>query len=191
MKKIIATLLTSLSLGAGLMSPVFASEGGIEWDRFPTEKMNDLASLQNGAKIFVNYCLNCHSASFMRYNRLKDIGLTDEQIKGNLLFAGEKVGETMKVSMDPKQAKDFFGATPPDLTVIARSRADGSKGTGADYLYTYLRKYYRDETKATGWNNLAFPSVAMPHALWELQGQRAAKFEERKDPHDPVKTVHV
>ena len=191
MKKIIATLLTSLCLGAGLTSTALASEGGIEWDRFPTHKMNDLAALQNGAKIFVNYCLNCHSANFMRYNRLKDIGLTEEQIKGNLLFASEKVGETMKVSLDPKQAKDWFGATPPDLTVIARSRADGAKGTGADYLYTYLRKYYRDETKATGWNNLAFPSVAMPHVLWELQGVRTAKFEEQKDPHDPNKVTHV
>ena len=190
MKKVIATLLTSLCLGAGLTSTALASEGGIEWDRFPVQKMNDLASLQNGAKLFVNYCLNCHSASFMRYNRLKDIGLTDEQIKNNLLFAGEKVGETMKVSLDPKQAKDWFGATPPDLTVIARSRADGAKGTGADYLYTYLRSYYRDDTKATGWNNLAFPSVAMPHVLWELQGQRAAKFVEEKDAHDPSVTAH-
>ncbi|WP_423601294.1 cytochrome c1 [Roseateles sp. MS654] len=191
MKKIIATLLTSLCLGAGLTSTAQASEGGIEWDRFPVQKMNDLAALQHGAKLFVNYCLNCHSANFMRYNRLKDIGLTDEQIKNNLLFAGEKVGETMKVSLDPKQAKDWFGATPPDLTVIARSRADGAKGTGADYLYTYLRKYYRDETKATGWNNLAFPSVAMPHVLWELQGVRTARFEEEKDPHDPSKVAHV
>ena len=191
MKKIIATLLTSIALGSGLMSTAFASEGGIEWDRFPVTKMNDMASLQNGAKIFVNYCLNCHGANFMRYNRLKDLDLTDEQIKANLLFAGDKVGETMKVSLDPKQAKEWFGTTPPDLTVIARSRADGSKGTGADYLYTYLRKYYRDETKATGWNNLAFPSVAMPHVLWELQGVRTARFEEEKDPHDPSKVAHV
>ena len=95
----------------------------------------------------------------------------------------------MKVALDGKQAKEWFGATPPDLTVIARSRA-GSGGSGADYLYTYLRSYYRDETKATGWNNLVFPSVAMPHVLWELQGQRAARFVEVKDPHDPNKTVH-
>jgi ubiquinol-cytochrome c reductase cytochrome c1 subunit len=191
MKKLIATLLTSLSLCGGLMPMAQAAEGGIEWDRFPTQKMNDVAALQHGAKLFVNYCLNCHSASSMRYNRLKDLNLTDDQIKGNLLFAGEKVGETMKVSLDPKQAKDWFGATPPDLSVIARSRADGAKGSGADYLYTYLRKYYRDETKATGWNNLAFPSVAMPHVLWELQGIRTATFEDRPDPHDSAKVVHV
>ena len=187
MKKLIATLLTSLCMASG----AFANAGGIEWDKFPTEKMQDVAALQNGAKLFVNYCLNCHSAAYMRYNRMRDLGLTELQIKGNLMFASEKVGDTMKVAIDAKQAKDWFGATPPDLTVIARSRADGAKGSGADYLYTYLRTYYRDEGKATGWNNLAFPSVAMPHVLWELQGQRAAKFAEEADPHDHGKTTHV
>ncbi len=191
MKKLIALLVTSLALGAGLIPAAQANTAGPSWDRFPVTKMNDVAALQRGAKMFVNYCLNCHSAAYMRYNRLKDLQLTDEQIKNNLLFAGDKVGETMKVSLDPKQAKAWFGAAPPDLSVIARSRADGSKGSGADYLYTYLRKYYRDETKATGWNNLVFPSVAMPHVLWELQGVRTAKFEERPDPHDPSKVEHV
>jgi ubiquinol-cytochrome c reductase cytochrome c1 subunit len=127
----------------------------------------------------------------MRYNRMRDIGLSEIEIKNNLLFAADKVGETMKVSIDPKEAKAWFGANPPDLSVIARSRADGAKGTGADYLYTYMRSFYRDDTKATGWNNLAFPSVAMPHVLWELQGQRVAKFEEVADPHDHEKKVHV
>jgi ubiquinol-cytochrome c reductase cytochrome c1 subunit len=186
MKKLIVTLLACF----GLLSVAAASEDGIEWDKFPSEKTTDMAALQNGAKLFVNYCLNCHSASFMRYNRLRDIGLSDEQIKKNLLFAAEKVGETMKVSIDPRQAKEWFGAAPPDLSVVARSRASDSKGAGADYLYTYLRSYYRDETKATGWNNLAFPAVAMPNVLWELQGQRVARFEEVKDPHDEGKTTH-
>ncbi|RQO62378.1 cytochrome c1 [Paucibacter sp. KBW04] len=186
MKKLIATLLTCF----GLVSGAFAAGGGIQWDKFPKEKMQDVAALQNGAKLFVNYCLNCHSAAYNRYNRLRDLGLTEAQIKSNLMFAADKVGDQMKISMDPKQAKDWFGATPPDLTVIARSRADGSKGSGADYLYTYMRTFYRDDSKATGWNNLAFPSVAMPHVLWELQGQRAAKFEEVQDPHDHSKTVH-
>ena len=191
MKKLFASLLTSLALLAGVAPAAHASSEGVAWDKFPTEKMKDMAALQNGAKLFVNYCLNCHAAAFMRYNRMRDIGLSDEQIKENLLFAGEKVGETMKVSLDPKQAKEWFGGNPPDLTVIARSRADGSKGSGADYLYTYLRTYYRDETKATGWNNLAFPNVGMPHVLWELQGQRKAVFAEQPDPHDHHKTVHV
>ena len=187
MKKLIATLL----IGLGLIGAAHASEGGTPWDKFPKEKMEDVASLQNGAKLFVNYCLNCHSAAYMRYNRLRDLGLTEAQIKGNLMFASEKVGDLMKTTLDPKQAKEWFGAVPPDLSVIARSRANDSMGSGADYLYTYLRSYYRDDTKATGWNNLAFPSVAMPHVLWELQGERAAKFEEIEDPHEEGVKIHV
>jgi len=175
MKKLILTLITAVGLVAGAQ----ASEGGIAWDKAPS-KTNDLAALQNGAKLFVNYCLNCHSAAFMRFNRLQDIGLTEKQIKENLLFTTEKVGETMKAAIDPKQAKDWFGGNPPDLTVIARSRS-GAHGTGADYLYTYLRSYYRDETKATGWDNLAFPSVAMPHVLWELQGERKPVYLEKEE----------
>ena len=186
MKKIILSLLMALGLAAG----AHAAGGGIAWDKFPQEKATDLAALQNGAKLFVNYCLNCHSAAFMRYNRLRDIGLTEEQIKGNLMFTTDKVGDTMQAAITPKQGKDWFGGTPPDLTVIARSRASFGQGSGADYLYTYLRTYYRDPSKATGWDNLAFPGVGMPHVLWELQGQRAARYVEEKDPHDPAKTIH-
>ncbi len=174
MKKLILTLIAAMGIATGAL----AAEGGIAWDKAPN-KTNDLAALQNGAKLFVNYCLNCHSAAFMRYNRLQDIGLTEQQIKDNLLFATDKVGDTMKATIDPKQAKDWFGGNPPDLTLIARSRA-GHAGTGADYLYTYLRTYYRDSSKATGWNNLAFPSVGMPHALWELQGDREPQYETRE-----------
>ncbi|MEO5697941.1 MAG: cytochrome c1 [Burkholderiaceae bacterium] len=180
----------SLMLTFGLVSGAAASEGGYAWDKFPTGKMSDMAALQNGAKLFVNYCLNCHAAAYVRYNRMHDIGLTDEQIKSNLLFVGNKVGDTMKVALDPKDAKAWLGAAPPDLSVIARSRSDISKGSGADYLYTYLRTYYRDDTMATGWNNRAFPGVAMPHVLWELQGQRVARFVEEKDPHDASRTEH-
>ncbi len=186
MKKLIVCLLAALSF----VGSALASEGGMAWDKFPVEKLNDVAALQNGAKLFVNYCLNCHSASFMRYNRLRDIGLSEDQIKKNLLFASEKVGDTMKVSLDPKQAKDWFGATPPDLTLIARSRA-GAGGSGADYLYTYLRTFYTDPTRPTGWNNLVFPNVGMPHVLWDLQGQRVAHFAEEEDPHDHAKKIHV
>lgn len=175
MKKIIL----SLALALGVASGVQAAGDGIAWDKAPN-KTNDLAALQNGAKIFVNHCLNCHSAAFMRYNRLQDIGLTEQQIKDNLLFTTEKVGDTMKSNIDPKQAKEWFGATPPDLTLIARSRA-GHNGTGADYLYTYMRTFYPDETKATGWNNLAFPNVGMPHVLWELQGERRPMFDSREE----------
>jgi ubiquinol-cytochrome c reductase cytochrome c1 subunit len=173
-KRVLAGLFLTL---AGL---AHAATEGVPWDRFPVDKLGDHAALQNGAKLFVNYCLNCHSAAYVRYNRLQDIGLTPEQIKSNLAFTTDKIGETMKVALDPKQAKEWFGATPPDLSVIARSRAS-SGGTGADYLYTYLRTYYRDATKATGWNNLAFPNVGMPHVLWELQGERAPVFDKRMD----------
>lgn len=171
MKKLILTLIAAL----GIVTGAHASEEGIAWDKAPN-RTNDLASLQNGAKLFVNYCLNCHSAAFMRYNRLQDIGISEQQIKDNLLFTTDKVGDTMKANIDPRQAKEWFGTVPPDLTLVARSRA-GHGGTGADYLYTYLRTFYRDDTKATGWNNLAFPAVAMPHVLWELQGERRPIFD--------------
>ena len=185
MMKLIALLLALLaSTGA-----VRAAEGGIAWDKFPRDKLTDLASLQNGAKLFVNHCQNCHAAAFMQYSRLTDLGLTEEQIKANLMFPTDRIGDTMKVALDPKSAKAWFGGLPPDLTVIARSRSVQGKGSGADYLYTYLRTYYRDDTKATGWNNLAFPGVGMPHVLWELQGQRSAKFADVKDPHDPSKSA--
>lgn len=172
-KKIILGLTLALGVSLGASA---SSGGGLAWDKAPN-KTNDMAALQNGAKLFVNYCLNCHSAAFMRYTRLQDIGLTPEQIKANLLVTNSKIGETMKAAIDPRQAKEWFGVNPPDLTVIARSRA-GAGGTGADYLYTYMRSFYSDAGKPTGWNNLAFPNVAMPHVLWELQGDRNPIFEE-------------
>jgi ubiquinol-cytochrome c reductase cytochrome c1 subunit len=188
MKKILLWLVVALSFG---MTGAIAATGGLAWDKFPTERVTDQAALQNGAKLFVNYCLNCHNAAYMRYNRLRDIGLTEEQIKANLVFTEAKVGDLMKVTMNVKQAKDWFGAAPPDLSVVARSRSAAGQGSGADYIYTFLRTFYRDEGKATGWNNAAFPSVAMPHVLWELQGQTRAVFTEVKDAHDPAKVVHL
>jgi len=182
-------LLKKLIAAAALVPAMaFAAGGGAVLDHVQN-RTNDLIALQNGAKLFVNYCLNCHSASAMRYNRLTDIGLTEEQIKNNLLFTSEKVGDLMQVAMSAKDAKSWFGAVPPDLSVIARSKASGD-GSGADYLYTYLRTFYKDDTRPTGWNNLVFPNVGMPHVMWELQGIRTAKFVDEKDPHDPNKTVH-
>lgn len=165
-----------------------ANEGGHPLDKAP-DRSNNLPALQNGAKLFVNYCLNCHAASSMRYNRLKDLGLTEDQIKENLLFTADKVGEMMNVAIAPKDAKAWFGAVPPDLSVLARAKAS-SAGSGGDYLYTYLRTFYKDDTRPTGWNNMVMPNVAMPHVLWELQGTRVAKMVEEKDPHDAGKTVH-
>lgn len=145
----------------------------VHLDKAPIN-LNNQESLQRGARLFVNYCLNCHSANYMRYNRLTDIGLSEEQIKNNLMFAAEKVGETMKVAMPKAEAKEWFGVVPPDLTVEARART-------ADWLYTYLRGFYRDDTRPTGWNNVAFSNVGMPHILWELQGQQTLKIEEHVD----------
>jgi ubiquinol-cytochrome c reductase cytochrome c1 subunit len=185
MKKLFLAVLVFLSLSTS----AFAAGGGVAWDKFPADRATNLAALQNGAKLFVNHCLNCHSAAFMRYNRLRDIGLTEEQIKSNLLFTSDKVGDLMKVSLSTKDAKEWFGVVPPDLTLIARSRSAIGVGPGVDYLYTFLRTFYRDDTKPTGWNNLAYPNTAMPHVLFELQGIRTAKYEEKADSHDPTKKV--
>ena len=189
MKKLLLSLLTFVL--TSLVSPLaVAASEGIALDRFPSERVTDLSALQNGAKLFVNYCQNCHSANYLRYNRMRDIGLSDDQIRKNLMFAGNKVGDTMGITLDPVDAKNWLGAAPPDLSVIARSRASGA-GSGADYLYTFLRSFYRDDSTLTGWNNRAFPSTAMPHALWELQGQQKAVFVQQKDPHDPAHTLQV
>jgi ubiquinol-cytochrome c reductase cytochrome c1 subunit len=164
------------------LAPLAAGEE-MKLDRAPIDPQ-DAVSLQRGAKVFVNYCLNCHSAENMRYQRLSDLGLTEAQIRDNLMFATDKVGDTMTVAMRRKDAKTWFGVAPPDLTVIARSR-------GADWLYTYLRTFYRDDSRDTGWNNLAFPSVGMPHVLYELQGVQVLKIEEEKGEHgtEPVRTL--
>ncbi len=178
-----AKKLLVLGLGSLLMGSTLAAGGDFPLDSAPN-RINSNASLQNGAKIFVNYCMGCHSAVNLRYNRLRDIGLSDQQIKDNLILGDQKVGDLMTISMTPKDAKTWFGKVPPDLSVEARAR-------GTDWLYTYFRTYYKDEDSPTGWNNLVYPNVGMPHVLWELQGQRIAKFEQVKDPHDPAKSVKV
>lgn len=142
-------------------------------------------SLRHGAKLFVNYCMSCHSASYMRYSRMgRDLGLTDKEVEQNLMFvanfdkeeAGEakKVGDLMTVAMQKKDAKAYFGTAVPDLTVIARAR-------GADWLYTYLTTFYVDESRPFGVNNAIFPNVGMPHVLWQLQGLKKKVVEKKKD----------
>ena len=186
MKKLFAIVFAGACLLAG---PAAGNEGGFRLDHAP-ERAGDLQALQRGAKLFVNYCLNCHGAQSMRYNRLKDIGISDSQIRDNLLFTGNKVGELMNTSLSKKDAKEWFGTAPPDLSVIARARASEA-GSGADWLYTYLRTFYRDASRESGWNNAVFPNVGMPHVLYELQGEQRAKFVKEKDAHDPARMVET
>jgi ubiquinol-cytochrome c reductase cytochrome c1 subunit len=140
-----------------------ASESNVRLMHAPVNRLDD-ESLQRGARNFVNYCLTCHSAKYMRYNRLTDLGLTDKQIADNLMFASDKIGQTMTVAMTEADGKAWFGNPPPDLSVESRIR-------GRDWLYSYLLGFYRDDKSATGWNNLVFPNVGMPNVLWELSGQ--------------------
>ncbi len=161
MKKITIAILILLCL---IPFSIFAGESGMALERASVD-ITDNASLKRGAESFVNYCLTCHGASYMRYNRHRDIGYTNEEILEKLIFTGQKVGDLMESAMRKKEAEEWFGVVPPDLSVIARAR-------GADWLYTYLKAFYRDETTATGWNNLVFDRAAMPHVLYQLQGEQ-------------------
>jgi ubiquinol-cytochrome c reductase cytochrome c1 subunit len=175
-------ILVVAALGLAAALPARAAETGWKLDRAEVD-VADKASLQSGARTFVNYCLGCHGASLVRYNSLQAIGLTDEQIKDNLMFTAEKVGQPIATAMTAKDGRAWFGVAPPDLSVIARSR-------GADWLYTYLRTFYRDPSTATGWNNAVFPNVGMPHVLWKLQGERALKTEEVMRDGKPLSDGH-
>ena len=170
MKIIITTIVLFYS---GLL---WAAGGGPTYpnDKAPVNVANE-ASLQRGAKLYVNYCLGCHSMKYQRYNRLaRDLQLSEDLVKENLMFtAGLKVGDTMVTTMPEQQAKDWFGAKPPDLSLIARSR-------GVDWLYNYLRGFYRDDDRPYGVNNSVFPMVGMPHVLWDLQGIQEPLYDAGK-----------
>jgi ubiquinol-cytochrome c reductase cytochrome c1 subunit len=145
----------------GFSGQILAS-GGENHVEHAGVNIRDVASVQRGARLFVNYCLSCHSANYMRYHRLsKDLGLDEEMVMKNLVFSDVKIGDPMTIAMDPEQAEQWLGKTPPDLSVVARAR-------GADWLFTFFRTFYQDETG--GWNNLVLPNAAMPHVLWKLQG---------------------
>lgn len=183
MRKIILSFLLMM-----LPTLTFAAGGGVDLDKADID-LHNKQSLQRGAKVFVNYCLSCHSAHFQRYNRMaRDIGLTDDQVIENLMFASDKVGNTMTIAMSLADGKAWFGAAPPDLSLVARSR-------GVDWLYTYMRTFYVDETRPFGVNNVVFPSVGMPHVLWDLQGVQKAVFKtveqdgEKKEVFDHLELV--
>ena len=155
-----------------LVSPFAVSATSSDHPQFKADvDVTDKASLQRGARIFMNYCMGCHSAAYMRYNRMgKDLGIEDSILQSNLMFATEKSGDTMTIAMQKGDAEKFFGTAAPDLSVIARSR-------GADWLLTYFMTFYRDDSRPFGINNLAFKDVAMPHVLWELQGIQKPVFK--------------
>ena len=137
--------------------------------------IHNQASLQRGARNFVNYCLGCHTAKYVRYNRMAaDIGLSEQQMIDHLMFTGDSPHQTMTNAMNPADARKWFGVAPPDLSLVARSK-------GPDYVYTFLRSFYADPTRATGTNNLALPGTAMPHVLWQLQGVQDAVWEGHTD----------
>ena len=185
MKKIIITF---------LMMPLvaFAAGGNVHLDKADID-LDNKESLQRGAKLFINYCLSCHSAAYMRYNRMAaDLGLDDKQVQKNMLFVADfskleegepgKVGNLMKVALRTADAKQMFGTKVPDLTVVSRSR-------GADWLYTYLRTFYLDDTRPFGMNNATFKDVGMPHVMWELEGLKKAIKETTKDADGNEKTI--
>ncbi|WP_162047099.1 cytochrome c1 [Vibrio taketomensis] len=153
-----------LVLFAMLPSLVLAAGANVPLDKANND-LSDQASLQNGAKLFMNYCFGCHSAQYQRYERVaRDIGIPIDLMKENLIFdPTAKVGDLMENAMPEKQAAKWFGGPAPDLTLVARVR-------GTDWLYTYLRSFYEDPARPFGVNNVVFPSVGMPHVLEELQG---------------------
>ncbi|MCU7801962.1 MAG: cytochrome c1 [Candidatus Thiodiazotropha sp. (ex Lucinoma borealis)] len=168
MKKLIVAFLLATAPLLGL-----AAGGGVHLDDADID-LGDQASLQRGAKYFMNYCLSCHSAKYQRYNRMaKDLGLTEDEVAQNLMFTTDKIGNTMDIAMTAEQGTEWFGSPPPDLSVISRAR-------GVDWIYTYLRSFYLDEKRPFGMNNLVFPDVGMPHVLWELQGTQKAVFKLEK-----------
>ena len=167
MKKLIVAFLLAATPLLGQAS------GGVHLDDADID-LSDQASLQRGARLFVNYCLSCHSAKFQRFNRTgKDLGLTDQEVKENLMFVTDKIGDTMTIAMPPAEAEVWFGTPPPDLSVIARAR-------GSDWLYTYLRGFYLDDSRPFGVNNVVFKDVGMPHVLSQLQGLQQAVFQEHE-----------
>ncbi|WP_374012100.1 cytochrome c1 [Pseudoxanthomonas koreensis] len=168
-KKWIA-LLTAAATALLFSATALAAAGG------PVQQagndLSDRASLQRGAQLYVNYCAGCHSLEYLRYSRIgEDLGLTEEEVMSHLNFTGAKYGEQINVAMTHAQGEKWFGKMPPDLSVISRVR-------GSDWLYTYLKSFYLDESRPLGWNNKLFPNVSMPNPLWELQGLQHAEFGE-------------
>tara|TARA_A100001011_G_scaffold358105_1_gene403562 strand:+ start:218 stop:1006 length:789 start_codon:yes stop_codon:yes gene_type:complete len=162
------------------ISTAYAASNSVHLDSFPMKTLNNKASLQNGAKLFMNYCIGCHGISQVRYGKLQDLGLSKNQIKDNLIFNEKLTMASSILTSMSQDSKVWFGKRPPDLSLTAKSRSS-SDGSGADWIYTYLRSFYKDPTQATGWNNTVYPGVNMPHVLWDMQGIRNAVYSEKDD----------
>lgn len=173
---LLASLLALLSVSSSALA---ASDAAL---MHANVNLRDTAASQRGAKLFVNYCLSCHAASYMRYNRLaEDLNLGEELVMENLVFSDAKIGDTMEVAMRPDDAVSWLGKEPPNLSLIARSR-------GADWLYTYFLTFYRDESG--GWNNLALPNASMPHVFWQLQGIQEPVYADH-DGHRVIESLEL
>ena len=170
MKNKIVALFTALIVGASPATVFGAGGGGGAPLDYVEVNLADKVSLQNGAKLFVNYCMSCHSAEYMRYNRMAaDLEIPEELVKKHMIFNGGKIGDTMTTTMSKEHGEAWFGVAPPDLTLIGKLR-------DPEWLYTYLRTFYMDESTVSGWNNVVFPNVAMPHVMYELQGIQKANI---------------
>ncbi len=154
-------------------SPIAHAAGGEGALKASEANVKDIASVQRGAQLFVNYCLGCHSAEYMRYNRLaEDLDLSEEMVMNNLVFSDQKIGEPMTIAMQADDAERWFGKAPPDLSLVGRSR-------GADWVFNYMLSFYRDENGA--WNNTILQNAAMPHVLWQLQGIQEPIYETHEE----------
>ena len=174
MTKTFASRLAVFASGLLISFSAFAAGGGATLQA--GNDLSDRASLQRGAQLYMNYCAGCHSLKYMRYARMaEDLGLTEDEVMKNLNFTGAKFGEQVQVSMPAAGGEKWFGKMPPDLSVISRVR-------GSDWIYTYLKSFYLDESRPLGWNNKLFPNASMPNPLWELQGLQHAEF----GPVDPA-----
>ena len=160
MKKLIAVMALALLPVTGMA----AGGSNVELQQANID-LNNHASIQRGAKLFVNYCMGCHSAKYVRYKLFTEVGLTEDDIKENLMFAGGKPGDLMKIAMTDEDAAGWFGGPAPDLTLTSRIRPGGE-----DWIYTYLKSFYTDPSRPMGVNNTVFPNVGMPHVLWQMQG---------------------
>ena len=164
--RVIAGFLMGLAMAAA--PAVMAEEGGLPASN---ANLSDIGSLQNGAKIYFNYCSGCHSLNLMRYSRIaEDLQLSQDQVMQNLNFTGANFGDRIPATMHAADGKAWFGAAPPDLSLMARAK-------GVDYVYNYLKSFYLDSSRPIGWNNTVFPNASMPNALWELQGVQTARFK--------------